>query len=373
MVQLTSIYHIQQYIDTFALGHYARVLEAVDLRSGETIAFKVLRPEHLLADGDMRWEYQAFGAEAALLMALKDSPIVVKLRDCGFVETIAEAPQSGELESFGTDANRFQKALASYAAKSWRPYLSLELLPRTDNLLYLMKPAQMGVRRRLPSEEGLTLALQFASLLSFAHQQRIVYLDHKLEHIYWDGANLRLIDLNSSRQLQGSASDTQEYAKDIHNLCVGILYPLFTGMAPQKTTLRPQPGGMDVVESRYSDVQTLDFGMETSLSPALQALLQRGAAQGYSTIQDFIRELQKVAALHGRDFPESYATPASRAARDHLREGLKHLREGEAHLRAARERLHDAAALDDLTPDLEDELRRLIVAINEMLNHRVIP
>ena len=31
-------------------------------------------------------------------------------------------------------------------------------------------------------------------------QQKIVYLDHKLEHVYWDGHTLRVIDFNSSKQ-----------------------------------------------------------------------------------------------------------------------------------------------------------------------------
>src|SRR5690606_13854228 len=109
----------------------------------------------------------------------------------------------------------------------------------------------------------------------------IVYLDHKLEHVYWDGKLLRVIDLNSSRQLEGAATDAQQYRMDIHNLCVGILYPIFTGMSPQKTALRPQPGSQQEVEDRYRDVTDLDFGMEPTLSTALQTLLQRGAAVDY--------------------------------------------------------------------------------------------
>ena len=78
---LTELYRLDQFNDTFALGHYARVVDALFRRTGQMVAFKVLRPEHLLptADGDVRWEAVAFGNEADLLMRLVDSPYVLKL------------------------------------------------------------------------------------------------------------------------------------------------------------------------------------------------------------------------------------------------------------------------------------------------------
>lgn len=373
MPQLNALYRIGNYIDTFALGHYARVLSAEDLRNGQTVAFKVMRPEHLQADGEARWEFRAFASEAEILESLKASPHVVKLRDCGYVSTIVEAPSSGDIESFGTNVADFASQMTTFAQAGWRPYLALEYLPRHLNLFYAMKPAQAGMRRRLPSEEGITLALQFANLLSMAHAQKIVYLDHKLEHVYWDGKTLKIIDFNSSKQLNGNANHSLEYARDVHNLCVGILYPIFTGMSAQKSSLRPQAGGLDVVEKRYADIDELDFIMEPSLSRELQHLLQRGAGQQIKTVQEFAEQLQEVAALHGRDFPAHFTSPASREARDKLRKGLTLLREGEDAIREARDLFRDALVLDGITEDLEDELRRLSKAINAVLNERVIP
>lgn len=372
-MKLQEVYHIENYIDTFAPGHYARVMDALDFRTGVTVAFKVLRPEHLNPGGEMRWEYRAFANEAQILTKLGDSPHLVKLLDCGFVSSVDEAPIDGEIESLGKNVAAFIKRLPDFAAQDWRPYLSLENLPRTDNLFYLMQPAQPGIRRRLPSEEGISLALQFTNLLKLAHAQRIVYLDHKLEHVYWDGATLRVIDFNSSQQLSGGAGDTQEYLKDIHNLCVGILYPIFTGMSPRKTMLRPQPGDLEALENRYKDIVELDFMMEPTLSQALQSLLQRGAAFQLTSLDDFTQDLQQVAALYGRDFPYQQTTPVSRSARDKLKAGLKLLREGENNLRQARDLFRDAAVIDGITEDLEDELRRLVRSVNDMLNHRVIP
>ncbi|MCA9888622.1 MAG: hypothetical protein KC546_09620 [Anaerolineae bacterium] len=376
-MNLNEIYQIDQYIDTFALGHYARVLSATDLRTGHNVAFKVMRPEHLVNDGEPRWEFKAFINEAQILRILEANPIPNTLIDCGFLSSIAEAPGEGEIASFGQNVLAFSTEMHEYALEGWRPYLAIEPLPRMDNLFYAMRSStgsQNGpVRRRLPSEEGITLALQFANLLKMAHQNTIVYLDHKLEHLYWDGQHLRVIDFNSSQRLTGGAGDSQQYAKDVHNMCVGVLYPLFTGMSPQQTTLRPQPGGREDVEARYMDITELDFMMAPELSRSLQGLLQAGAALEIRTIGEFIEELEMVASLHGRDFPHASTRPESRSARDRMRQGLSLLREGEEHIREARDIFRDTLIIDGISEDLEDELRRLVKSVNEMLNHRVIP
>jgi serine/threonine protein kinase len=370
---LQDVYRLADFVDTFALGHYARVLSATDRRTGKAVAFKVLRTEHLSPDGDMRWEYRAFPSEADLLSRLAASPSIVKLLDCGYLESTEEAPTDGQLVSFGTQVKAFAQAAPEHAEKGWRPYLALEDLPRANNLLYLMKPNQPGTRWRLPTEEGIALAMQFAQFLQLAHAQRVVYLDHKLEHVYWDGARLQIIDLNSSRLLAGQADDANQFRADLRSLCVGILYPAFTGISAINGALRAQPSSMSEVEARYQSVADLDFGVEPSLSPALQDLLQRGARQQFATVGEFMSALQQVAALHGWDAPETDNTPARRQARDQMRAALRKLRQGQDALRDARDLLRDAAIMDDISPDLEAELRRLVKAANQMLGNRVIP
>ena len=204
MRKLADLYRVDNFIDTFALGHYARVLEAQERRSGQTVAFKVMRPEHLSPGSEPRWEYRAFANEADLLMKLADSPHTVNLLDCGYVSAENEAPISGEIEAFGRDVIGFARATEEFCERGWRPYLSLENLPRSENLFYQMRPDHPGLRLRLPTEEGLALALQFAETLNTAHELGIAYLDHKLEHVYWDGIHLRLIDFNSSRLIDGN-------------------------------------------------------------------------------------------------------------------------------------------------------------------------
>src|SRR6266487_3414421 len=41
MPNLTDLYKLDQFNDTFALGHYARVLDAQDRRNGQSVAFKL--------------------------------------------------------------------------------------------------------------------------------------------------------------------------------------------------------------------------------------------------------------------------------------------------------------------------------------------
>ena len=370
---LAARYRIGNFIDTFALGHYARVMDAGNQLTGETVAFKVMRGEHLAPDGRLRWEYRAFGNEAQILQKLAESPQAVDLLDCGFIDSDGDQPHRGEIVAHGLNVEAFVDALEDRSRKRWRPWLALRNLPRTRNLLYLMKPNQSGIRRRLPSEEGIALALQFASMLRLAHQQDVVYLDHKLEHVYWDGTRLQVIDFNSSRQLESMIDANQQFRTDIHNLCVGILYPVFTGLSPRQGSLRPQPGTLNDVEGRYSDIRELDFGVEPTLSPGIRSLLQRGAAHELATVDDFLEAVQEAGAALGRDFPAAYASVASRDARDRLCQGLSELRGGQEQLRAAREHFREAAILEGISEDMELELRRLVKSVTDMLNRRVIP
>ncbi|MDE0609217.1 MAG: hypothetical protein OXH77_04805 [Anaerolineaceae bacterium] len=370
---LAARYRIGNFIDTFALGHYARVMDAGNQLTGETVAFKVMRGEHLAPDGRLRWEYRAFGNEAQILQKLAESPQAVDLLDCGFIDSDGDQPHRGEIVAHGLNVEAFVDALEDRSRKRWRPWLALRNLPRTRNLLYLMKPNQSGIRRRLPSEEGIALALQFASMLRLAHQQDVVYLDHKLEHVYWDGTRLQVIDFNSSRQLESMIDANQQFRTDIHNLCVGILYPVFTGLSPRQGSLRPQPGTLNDVEGRYSDIRELDFGVEPTLSPGIRSLLQRGAAHELATVDDFLEAVQEAGAALGRDFPAAYASVASRDARDRLCQGLSELRGGQEQLRAAREHFREAAILEGVSEDMELELRRLVKSVTDMLNRRVIP
>jgi serine/threonine protein kinase len=369
----SDIYTLGNFIDTYALGHYARVVEATDRRDGRVIALKVMRPEHVVMDDAPRWEAEAFVHEADLLTRLSHSNTPIRYYDCGFIDAVGDYPE-GDIVSLRTDLARFREELFARNAAGWRPYLALEYLPRHQNLFYLMKPTQAGQRRRLPTEEALALAMQFGALLMDSHEENIFYLDHKLEHVYWDGHKLRVIDFNSSKLVKG---DTQAHAisqqKDVHNLCVGILYPAFTGLSPVRGELRAQPASQQEVEARYSDVSSLDFSPEPTLSQQIIELLERGARQGFETAAAFLQHVEQVATHFGWEFRFQVTEPALSNAREQIRQGLAKLRSSSDQAREARELLMEAAIMDGINEDMERELRRLMKAINDYLNARVVP
>lgn len=375
MPALTHIYTIGNFIDTYALGHYARVLDATDLRDGRQIALKVMRPEHCNPDDAPRWEAQAFVHEADLLKRLSRSSTAIRFYDCGYLSTSAEYPADGEIVSYGTSVDAFREGLFTHNAKGWRPYLALENLPRHHNLLYLMKPTHPDQHRRLPTEEALNLAMQFGKLLFEAHELNIFYMDHKLEHVYWDGQKLRIIDWNSSKWVDPNGVQVLEQTrrKDLHNLCVGILYPIFTGRSPQRGDLRPQPAGQQDVDARYADINHLDFSGEPTLSSMITDLLELGARQDLNNASAFLQQVEKIATHFGWEFRFEHTDPTLLQAREHVQLGLKNLRDSTELARQAREALLEAATLEGINEDMESEIRRLLKDINDYLNARVIP
>ncbi|MCI0712923.1 MAG: hypothetical protein L0154_22400 [Chloroflexi bacterium] len=369
---LSDIYQIGNFIDTFALGHYARVLDAIHLPTGRTVAFKVMRPEHRAPDERPRWEAQAFVHEVTLLTRLEEHPVPMKFYDCGYVSTDSEYPHDGNIMSFGRDVQAFGDALYEANIDGWRPYIALEYLPREHNLLYVMKGSN-GKRRRLPTEEGIDLAQQFGNLLAYAHERRIIYMDHKLEHLYWNGKTLRVIDWNSSKIVDNPTNIEQQRRKDLHNMCVGVLYPIFTGMSSQRGALRPQPGSLAEVNERYEDIGHLDFGSDPTLSTTIIQLLEGGAKEQYSTAYEFLKKLERAAHRFGWQTPTLTPVPMLVEARDKMRSGLTKLRMAEDLIRDARESFLSAAIMDGINEDMEEELRRLMKEVSDFLNERVIP
>ena len=120
--KLNETYRIGNFIDSFALGHYARVLDAVDRRNGRPVAFKVLRPEHLTYGTEPTWEFRAFAVEADLLRKMSGSEHVVRLLDCGFIATEAERPVASgapRAPHAAAAADSCRARHSSHAANGW--------------------------------------------------------------------------------------------------------------------------------------------------------------------------------------------------------------------------------------------------------------
>jgi serine/threonine protein kinase len=373
MTSLQQIYEVGQLIDTNALGYSARVTLATHWASGQDVAFKILRLEHL-QDAQV---WKQFALETHLLERLRNLPAMVKMVDYGYVSDVDhEIPSAGDILSCMGQLKQFAQEMPSRMGGNWRPYIALELLPAENSLLNLARGADGDGRRplRLPTEEGLALAMQFCEFLLAAHAQDVVYWDHKPEHVYWDGSCLRLIDLNVSRFLTpdlGERVKAAEKIKDLRYMLMGALYTAFTGsdFRFQNQPPQPTPSSPHTVEHRFNGLSHLDFSLYESLLPELGELINETLKQNSGiTVEKFLDHLRQLAATLGWEvgYP---VTEEARAARREIQQGLSALRQAQENLDKARQHFLSARALNPADPESE----RLYRDASEFYQRRVLP
>ncbi len=377
-VEFSTLYRSTgNFIDLYAEGHYARVLQVHDLRRDKAVAFKVLRLEHLESAPEKKLQkYNAYGLEVRLLQKLSDESRVVDLLDCGFVsDKKNEAPNEGQIVSFGTDVETFNEHLPEYMQMKWRPYLSEVLMPNEHNLyLLLTEKDNQQQARRLPVEEGLDFCLQYSELLQRVHEHDIVYNDYKTAHFYWDGVHLCVIDWNNSTDLNGNGYNSQEAMRykqtDIRSFILGVMYPVFTGLSPLVNVPLPSgPADYESAFSRYNGVRELDFGVKPTLVPCLMDMMIAGVNGDYKDITQFTTALQSCALHYGWEFSNRKPQIPAVRSRGKIRAGLQALRQAQGHLAQAQRCFTEA--LEEDCSDLEAQ--RLLKATEEFLTKRVIP
>lgn len=374
MSTLKQLYEIDRYIDTKALGYSARVAHATRWDSGQDVALKVLRLEHV---GDPRvWEQ--FAVEVDLLALLQQNATVVRLIDCGYVSDQAnELPAGGDILSCGREVDKFRQEIAAMKRRGWRPYIGQELLSGEHCLLNLIRGADGEGRRplRLPTEDGLALAMQFAEFMQQAHRLNVVYWDHKPEHVYWVGGRLRLIDFNVSRRLEANLSGpvkAAEKGQDLRHLAASVLYTVFTGRDFRYHDQAPRARASDPesVVKRYDGVRQLDFSMDNTLPPALCELLNAfTAANAFDlTADSLLLGLQNLAATIGWEVAQP-ASEAARGARMEIQQGLAALRSAQEEIEKAREHFLRAHTMNPA----DKESERLYREAGQFHSHRVLP
>jgi serine/threonine protein kinase len=374
-LRLDALYNLDQYIDGRALGFSARVARATHWASGQDVAFKVLRCEH---QTDER-VWQQFATEIDLLTQLRPTGIPADLIDCGYVsDRSRDCPTGGEIVSHGQDGRAFRADLADRFAKNWRPYLGLELLPGERCLLNLIHGADGDGRRplRLPTEEALSLIIQFAHFLQLAHSADLVYWDHKPEHVYWIDRRLRIIDLNVSRAF-GPATGNDRLAtdkgRDLQYMLTGVAYTALTGRDFRFTDQAPQPSpsAPKMVEMRFNGVSQLDFSVDETLFPTIVTTINQllAAPPGSLTAAALLDQAYQLAAQLGRETPGYPASETSQAARAELLKGLAALQQAQAAITQARQHFLQAHALH---PE-DKESERLFHEASEFYRARVLP
>ncbi len=381
MPRLDRHYEIQKLVDAHAPGFSARVAKAIDWKTGEDVAFKVMRRQYMneneLEKGlDVLRRYKI---EIRILEKFRDHPVPNRFLDCGFVsDTSGEAPSGGDIESFGVDGQEFIRNSMEFFNRGWRPYIVLEYIDWKYCLLNLVRGSDGNGKHplRLPTDEGLSLAMQFSEFLKAMHQHNMVYIDHKPEHAYWVDGKLRVIDFNVSNIFEANAnpaSVVQEKRKDIKYFMAGILFTVFTGRDAryQHESSAPSAAPSDPVgtQRRFDGITSLDFGMEEWLLPSLTQLIQ----QGMDTTQPmeigaFIKGLKSCSTLLGwnkHDHEKQHLCEA----RQKLLEGLDALREAQEKLEQARDCFNSLAG----TPDFDQDYYRLYERTTEFLNHKILP
>lgn len=376
MTGISELYDIRpNFIDKDALGFSARVTKAISLRTGDDVAIKVLRLEHL----DDAEVWGRFSTESKLLHLLKEQPAIVNFSDCGYLSDVSQScPTNGEIISLGTNVEEFSENLAKYRKKRWRPYLALELIPAKHSLLMLIRGANGDNLNpiRLPTEEGINLALQFLEILVEMHRNDAIYVDHKPEHVYWDGQQLRIIDFNVSMFLEKESSLSVKALgkqEDLRNFIKGVLYTVFTGRdfryQNQNRAPTAAPSDPKAVREKFSLVDHLDFGMQETLLPQLVELMNHSMTDPKLNAEGLLDGFQNCAAMLGWSSAKYPASSESILARKEILIGLSALREAQQKLQEARNHFLEAG----LHNPADKEGSRLYLETSAFYQKRVLP
>ena len=330
-----------------------------------TIAIKILKVEHI---GNDDWYFKSLLNEAYLLSLLADDKNVVNLYDCGYIFSDDPEPIDGDIVSYNLDIDQFLAADEEFLEAGWRPYLALELMPPENNVPMLIS---QGRRARMPREEAIELARQYATLLSRVHTHHIMYRDFKLEHTYWDGAHLVVIDWNASAETSPAAS-VNEQPLEIHKFVTAVMYPLFTLQNPLGDGIyRSQARDPRENEAYLRSVRELHWGPQCVATPKLRDIMSRAIVNGndaYATAEEFVHDLTASAAELGWPTSENHTDEPVSKSHAHIMTALSHLRLGQIHLENAKESLEDVLGLTQ-----DEEINRLYRDICEFLSERVIP
>lgn len=369
MRRLTEIYRVlrHQPLDTRlgTAGSCARVFSADSYQLGMTVAIKVLKAEHV---GKDEWYFKSLLNEAYLLNLLADDKNVVNLYDCGYILSDDPEPTDGDVVSFELDTARFLATGSKFIEEGWRPYLALEMMPPENNVPMLIS---QGRRARIPREEAIELSRQHVALLSRIHARHIMYRDFKLEHTYWDGMHLVVIDWNASAQTNPTTS-VNEQPVEIHKFVTAVMYPIFTLQTPLGDGLyRSQARDPRENEAYLRSVRELHWGPHNIATPKLKEAMSRAIVNGsdaYTTAVAFEHDLKASATELGWPLGEIKLDAPSAKSHAHIMTALSHLRLGQIHLNNAKESLEDVLGLTQ-----DDEVNRLYRDICEFLSERVIP
>jgi hypothetical protein len=250
-----------------AVGSSARVFSltyapfAGDYANNPVI--KVMRPDKT------QYAKPLFRNEIQILDRLKEVEGVTPMLGIGYLKTEAFhwpdeiAPMTvslGEAASASALTGTFdlyppdevEAMLAELDERTAEGWLAAIILPRRwEDNLYMRADAgytRGEFHRSYPVIEALQAGIQICTILEAAHENNVVYLDHKVLHYYWNEPRQQVfaLDWNIGRIIQNDNS-AEVYAFDVLQFSARALHHLLTG--------RQAPGSVQVGPNRPEEIQ----------------------------------------------------------------------------------------------------------------------
>ena len=226
-------------------------------------AIKVMRPDKL------QYALPLFRTEIQILDRLKDIPGITPMIGMGFLkpaelhwpdeiapmttslqQAASAADLTGTFDLYGPeDSEAVLSELDERTAEGW---LAAIILPRRwEDNLYMRADAgytRGEFHRSYPVIEALQAAIQICGIMEAAHENNVIYLDHKVLHYYWNEPRKQVfaLDWNIGRLITNGNSE-EVYAFDVLQFSARALHHLLTG--------RQAPGSVKVGPNRPEDIQ----------------------------------------------------------------------------------------------------------------------
>jgi hypothetical protein len=265
-------YLVREALDTQAGGNWATVVRTLKQPDGTPVALKIMRARHQTAPQ----VYEMFHQEARILERFGAEVSATSLRGCGWVQPPSNGTLAARWEPAGSVA-AFGHDMADRRTAGWRPALELDLVPFDRTLLALLRqlghsPDDALHNLVLPLWEALRITREALRLLARCHRDGLFFIDHKPEHVVWQGEQVRFLDWNGGEW--GGPDRAQE---DVVNFVGYVAYGLFTGRQldgqPVQAMQRGTPHPPHV---NLADGERLPFYDAAAwLEPRLQTILSR--------------------------------------------------------------------------------------------------
>lgn len=273
-----------------------------------TPAIKIMRPDKI------NYALPLFTSEVQILKRMQNTPGITPMLGSGYLKVLSGqwpmeiAPLSttleekasaltlaGETDLYSVDeTEQFLAEMPDRVSAGWLAYLILAR--RWEDNLYLRCDAgytRGEFHRNFPVDNALNAALQICDILKVAHQNGIVYLDHKALHYYWNQPRRQVfvLDWNIGRIISNENSN-EIYAFDILQFSARALHHLMTGrQAPGSVKVGPnKPEDIQNAPEKYEPIWTYDD--QKRLTQDEMEVLSNAIQGEYQTADVLAEELQ---------------------------------------------------------------------------------